>query len=72
MELALDAALILLAENLTEQDIELDPDYLEWMEATRLKIDEGLEDAETGQVIELDTVLAQLQNKVDVARAESA
>lgn len=72
LEATIDAALVLLAENLIDKDIDLDPEYLAWIEETRLKVDEGLQDVEAGRVIELDTVLAQLQNKVDLARTESA
>ncbi len=72
LEETIDAALVLLAEQVTGQNPDLDPDYLAWMEETRLKIDEGLQDIEAGRVIELDAVMAQLQNKVDLARAESA
>ncbi|WP_138071205.1 hypothetical protein [Picosynechococcus sp. PCC 11901] len=72
LEETIDAALVLLAEQVTEQNSDLDPDYLAWLEETRLKVDEGLQDIEVGQVIGFDMVMAQLQNKVDLARAESA
>lgn len=72
LEVAIDAALLLLAEKLTEQNTDLDPDYLAWMEETRLKIDEGAQDVEAGRLVDIGAVLSQLQNKVQLAQAESA
>ena len=72
LEETIDAALILLAEQVTGQNPDLEPDYLAWMEETRLKIDEGLQDLEAGRMMTLDRVMAQLQDKVNRVRAESA
>ena len=72
LEETLDIALVLLAEQVTGQNLDLEPDYLAWLEETRLKIDEGLQDIKAGRVIGFDEMMAQLQNKVDNARAKSA
>jgi antitoxin ParD1/3/4 len=48
------------------------PDYLSWVEQTRLKIDEGISAAEQGAVLEADDVLSRLRNKVKAARSASA
>lgn len=72
LETAIDAALLLLAEQVTEQNTDLEPDYLAWVEETRLKIDEGAQDVEAGRLVDIEMVLSQLQNKVHLAQAESA
>jgi antitoxin ParD1/3/4 len=65
MEDALDMALVLLAEVVTEQSIEDEPDYLAWVEQTRLKIEAGIVAADRGEVSDADTVLAKLRQKVE-------
>ncbi|MGD1852064.1 MAG: hypothetical protein ACFCBU_16255 [Cyanophyceae cyanobacterium] len=72
LETAIDAALLLLAEQLTDAEQSLDPEYIAWMEETRLKLDTGMDDIEAKRTVELDTVLMQLQEKVSKAQAESA
>ncbi len=72
IEDAIDTALVLLADEITQQNSEETPEYLAWVEQTRLKIEEGVQAAERGDVIEADVVLARLRSKVEAARAASA
>lgn len=72
LERAIDVALLLLAEEITEQNPEATPEYLDWLEETRLKIDAGVRAVEENDVVEVDAVLAQLRSKVDAAIAKSA
>ncbi|MGD1908506.1 MAG: hypothetical protein ACFB0C_21330 [Leptolyngbyaceae cyanobacterium] len=70
MEDAIDIALLLLADKVTQKDAsEEAPDYLAWVEQTRLKIEAGLQAAEQGEVLDADVVLARLRSKVDAAKA---
>ena len=71
---ALDMALVLLAEAVTEQSVEDEPDYLVWVEQTRLKIEAGiaaadrgeiLDAADRGEILDAETVLAQLRQQVE-------
>lgn len=62
---ALDMALVLLAETVTEQAAEDEPEYLAWVEQTRPKIEAGIETADRGEMSDADTVLAQLRQKVE-------
>jgi len=71
LEEALDTALILLADEITQQDSAETPDYLAWVEQARLKIEEGVKAAEQGAVLEADDVLNRLRNKVEAARSAS-
>lgn len=72
LEDAIDVALVLLADQIDQQNSEETPDYLAWIEQTRLKIEEGLKAAERGEVVDADVVLSQLRSKVDAAKAASA
>jgi antitoxin ParD1/3/4 len=72
LEDALEAALMLLADEIAQQNPNTTPDYLAWIEQTRLKIDAGLQSAEQGDLLEVDTVLARLRQKVNAAKAASA
>jgi predicted transcriptional regulator len=69
LEDAIDTALVLLADEITQQD---STEYLAWIEQTRLKIEEGVRAAERGDVLDADVVLARLRSKVEAARAASA
>ncbi len=69
IEDAIDTALVLLADEVTQKDSEETPEYLEWVEQTRLKIEAGVQAAEQGDVLEADVVLARLRSKVEAARA---
>jgi len=72
IEDAIDAALVLLADEISQQNPDATPDYLAWVEQTRLKIDAGLQAAEQGDMLAADDVLAQLRHKVNAAKAASA
>ncbi|MEM6502117.1 MAG: hypothetical protein AAF685_09800 [Cyanobacteria bacterium P01_C01_bin.89] len=72
LETMIDAALLLLAEQLAERTQSVDPDYLAWMEKTRLKLDAGIDDMQENRTVPLEAVLTQLQDKVTKAQAESA
>lgn len=71
LEDALDTALALLADEINQQNLDTNPDYLDWLEQTRLKIDAGLQAAEQGNVLAADDVIAQLRHKVATARVVS-
>ncbi len=72
IEDAIDTALVLLADEITQQNSEETPEYLAWVEQTRLKIEEGVQAAERGDVLDADVVLARLRSKVEAAKAASA
>lgn len=72
LEDAINTALVLLADEVTQQHPDTNPDYLAWVEQTRLKIDEGLQAAEHGDVLDADDVLARLRQKVNAAKAASS
>ncbi len=72
LEDAIDAALVLLADQIGQQNLEETPDYLAWVEQTCLKIEEGIQATERGEVVDADAVLHQLRSKVDAAKAASA
>jgi Arc/MetJ-type ribon-helix-helix transcriptional regulator len=69
---AIDTALVLLAEQINQQTSEATPEYLAWVEQTRLKIEEGVQAAERGDVLDANVVLARLRSKVEAARIASA
>ncbi|MGM3307464.1 type II toxin-antitoxin system ParD family antitoxin [Anabaena sp. WFMT] len=71
LEDAINTALVLLADEITQQDSDETPEYLAWVEQTRLKIEEGVRAAERGDVLDADVVLARLRSKVEAARAAS-
>jgi predicted transcriptional regulator len=72
IEDAIDKALVLLADEITSANPEETPEYLNWVEQTRLKIEEGVRAAANGDVLEVTEVLTRLRNKVEVARKKSA
>lgn len=72
LEDAIDTALVLLADEIAQQNPDAEPDYLAWVEQTRLKIDAGIEAAERGEVLEADDVLARLRQKLNAAKTASA
>lgn len=71
LEDAIDTALVLLADEIVQPASAETPDYLAWVEQTRLKIDEGIGAAEQGAVLEAADVLSRLRNKVEAARSAS-
>lgn len=72
IEDAIDTALVLLADQITSANSEETPEYLGWVEQTRLKIEAGLQAAAQGDVLEVSEVLTRLRNKVEAARTKSA
>ncbi|MEO0517520.1 MAG: hypothetical protein AAF171_09490 [Cyanobacteria bacterium P01_A01_bin.116] len=71
LEDAIDTALVLLADEIVQPESAEAPEYLAWVEQTRLKIDEGISAAEQGAVLEVGDVLNRLRNKVESARSAS-
>lgn len=71
LEEAIDVALALLADEVAQQHPEENPDYLAWVEQTGRKIDEGVEAAEQGKLLNAEDVLTQLRQKVNAARNAS-
>lgn len=71
LETALNAALLLLIDDAALPDSDNSPEYLVWAEATRRKIDIAREQAQRGEVLEADLVLAQLRAKVQTAKEAS-
>jgi Arc/MetJ-type ribon-helix-helix transcriptional regulator len=69
---AIDAALVLLADEIAQQQPDETPDYLAWVEQTRLKIEEAIQAVEQGAVLNADDVVAGLRQKVSAAKAASA
>ena len=72
IEDAINTALVLLADEITSANPEETPEYLNWVEQTRLKIEEGVRAAANGDVLEVTEVLTRLRNKVEAARTQSA
>lgn len=72
LEETIDQALLLLADEVTQQHSEETPEYLAWLEQTRLKIEEGVKATEQGEVLEATVLLERLRGKVETARAASA
>ena len=69
LEETINTALVLLADNITQHDPDATPDYLDWVEQTRRKIDEGIHEADQGQLLDAEDVLSQLRQKINTARA---
>lgn len=67
---SLDAALILLVDETELEELEDNPQYLQWLEHTRQKLEEGLEQSKRGDVLDGETVIAQLRQKVLSAREQ--
>ena len=61
LEEAINTALQLLIDDLTQSDTNNNPNYLAWVEETRKKIDIAREQAQRGEVLNAEDVLAQLQ-----------
>jgi len=53
---------------LKNRETEETPEYLAWLEETRLKIEEGVQAAAQGDVLDATEVLAQLRSKVAAAK----
>ena len=63
LEDAINAALLLLADEVMQRDSAETPEYLAWVEQTRLKIEEGMRSAEQGAVLDVDDVLTRLAKR---------
>lgn len=68
LEEAINAALLLLIDDVDQADANDSPDYLAWMQATQQKINLAREQAQSGEVLNAGDVLAQLRKKVQQAR----
>ncbi|MDI9639181.1 hypothetical protein QQ054_38250 [Oscillatoria amoena NRMC-F 0135] len=64
LEDAINTALVLLADEVTQQHPDTNPDYLAWVEQTRIKIDEGFHAAEQGDFLDANDVLSQLRQRL--------
>lgn len=64
LENAIDIALVLLADDAIQKTSKETPKYLNWLEQTRLKIEEGMRDADQGSALDANDVIAQLREKV--------
>lgn len=67
-EEALDAALLLLIDEAMLPDADFNPQYFEWVEATRRKIEAAQKQAQKGRVLDVDIVLSQLRAKVQATK----
>lgn len=67
LEEAINTALLLLIDDLTQSDANNNPNYLAWVEETRKKIDIAREQVQRGEVLNAEDVLAQLRDKVKKA-----
>jgi len=68
LEEAINTALLLLIDDVTLSDGNNNPNYLTWIEETRKKIDLAREQAQRGEVLKAEDVLAQLRDKVKKAK----
>lgn len=68
LEEAINTALLLLIDDVALPDADRSPEYLVWVQATRKKIDMAREQAQNGEVLEANVVLAQLRAKVQSAK----
>lgn len=68
LEEAINTALLLLIDDLTLSESNNNPNYLAWVQETRTKIDIAREQAQRGELLNADDVLAQLRDKVKKAR----
>ena len=67
---ALDTALMLLVDETELEEPEDNPEYLQWLEQTRHKVEEGLAQLQRGEVLDGETVIAQLRQKVLSSREQ--
>ncbi|MCA1991996.1 MAG: hypothetical protein LDL41_08105 [Coleofasciculus sp. S288] len=68
LEEAINTALLLLIDDVDPSDANDSPDYLAWVQATQQKINLAREQAQRGEVLNAEDVLAQLRKKVQQAR----
>ena len=72
LEEAINTALLLLIDDVTLSDGNNSPNYLAWVQETRKKIELAREQAQRGEVLNAEDVLAQLRDKVKKAREVTA
>lgn len=68
LEEALNRAFMLLVDEVSLDQPEDDPQYWQWLEQTRQKLAEGLEQSKRGELLDGETVISQLRQKVLSAR----
>ncbi|HEY9867228.1 MAG TPA: hypothetical protein V6D21_23840 [Candidatus Obscuribacterales bacterium] len=68
LEDAIDTALMFLADEILLNESEENSEYLGWLEQTRQKIEEGLEQSKRGESFDGEMVIAQLRDKVKLAK----
>ena len=68
LEDAIDVALVLLADQV-QQGAEEAPEYLEWIEQTRLRLEEGAQASARGESFDASEVVASLRGRVAAAKA---
>ena len=68
LEEAINTALLLLIDDVNLSDDDNSPNYLAWAEVARKKINLAREQAQRGEVLNVEDVLIQLRNKVKKAR----
>jgi Arc/MetJ-type ribon-helix-helix transcriptional regulator len=68
LEEAINTALLLLIDDITLSDDSNSPNYLAWVQETGKKINIAREQAQRGELLNADDVLAQLRDKVKKAR----
>jgi antitoxin ParD1/3/4 len=68
LEEAINTALLLLIDDVNLSDDDNSPNYLAWAEVTRKKINLAREQAQRGEVLNVEDVLIQLRDKVKKAR----
>ncbi|MGD2180490.1 ribbon-helix-helix domain-containing protein [Lusitaniella coriacea] len=68
LEEAVNTALLLLVETADLPNGDNSSEYVAWLDATRQKINAAREQAERGEVLEAEVVLAQLRAKVQNAK----
>jgi Arc/MetJ-type ribon-helix-helix transcriptional regulator len=68
LEEAINTALLLLIDDVNLSNDDNNPNYLAWAEVTRKKINLAREQAQRGEVLNVEDVLIQLRDKVKKAR----
>ena len=68
LEEAINTALLLLIDDVNLSDDDNSPDYLAWAEVARKKINLAREQAQRGEVLNVEDVLIHLRDKVKKAR----
>ena len=72
LETAINTALILLTDEIAYNESTENPEYLAWLEQTRQKIEEGLEQSKRGESLDGEAVIDRLREKVKLAKEVQA